>query len=165
MQTFYFLSLLQKLAAPKEFMLGEEQLAALIDADGSETFLNPFLGHTTGIDPLDNITESPLRATLPESTLPVFPRSQMEPTMTRLSMLLAATLLAGCAAHAVPKLVYVSSASVVYEGRDIENGDEGLPYAGVSQAPYADSKVAAEKDVLAAHDSATLKTCAPTRAT
>ena len=55
MQTFYFLSLLQKLAAPKEFMLGEEQLAALIDADGSETFLNPFLGHTTGIDPLDRI--------------------------------------------------------------------------------------------------------------
>lgn len=55
MQTFYFLSLLQKLAAPKEFVLGEEQLAALIDADGSETFLNPFLGHTTGIDPLDRI--------------------------------------------------------------------------------------------------------------
>ena len=55
MQTFYFLSLLQKLAAPKEFMLGEEQLAALIDADGSETFLNPFLGHTTGIVPLGRI--------------------------------------------------------------------------------------------------------------
>jgi sterol-4alpha-carboxylate 3-dehydrogenase (decarboxylating) len=68
-------------------------------------------------------------------------------------------VLAGCAAHAVPKLVYVSSASVVYEGRDIENGDEGLPYAGVSQAPYADSKIAAERLVLA-HDSLSLATCA-----
>jgi sterol-4alpha-carboxylate 3-dehydrogenase (decarboxylating) len=42
----------------------------------------------------------------------------------------------------------VSSGSVVYEGRDIENGDESLPYARTSQAPYADSKIAAEKEVL-----------------
>ncbi len=55
MQTFYFLSLLQKLAAPKEFMLGEDQLEALFGADGKEVFLNPFLGDTTGIDPLDKI--------------------------------------------------------------------------------------------------------------
>jgi len=45
--------------------------------------------------------------------------------------------------------VYISSGSVVYEGRDIENGDESLPYSSVSQAPYADSKIAAEKYVLA----------------
>ncbi|MDH3728846.1 MAG: NAD-dependent epimerase/dehydratase family protein, partial [Myxococcales bacterium] len=41
------------------------------------------------------------------------------------------------------------SGSVVYEGKDIENGDESLPYSSVSQAPYADSKIAAEKYVLA----------------
>lgn len=66
----------------------------------------------------------------------------------------------GCRAASVPRLVYVSSASVVYEGRDIALGDESLPYAGTSQAPYADSKIAAEKDVLAADDPRGLRTCA-----
>ncbi len=58
-------------------------------------------------------------------------------------------VLAACRKHGVRKLVYVSSASVVYEGRDIEGGDETLGYSQVSQAPYADSKIAAEKLVLA----------------
>jgi sterol-4alpha-carboxylate 3-dehydrogenase (decarboxylating) len=48
----------------------------------------------------------------------------------------------------VDKFVFVSSASAVYEGKDIENGDESLPYSRVSQAPYADAKIAAEKKVL-----------------
>lgn len=65
-------------------------------------------------------------------------------------------VLAGCRDHAVKRLVYVSSASAVYEGRDIENGDESLPYSSISQAPYADSKIAAEKEVLAANGSALL---------
>lgn len=60
------------------------------------------------------------------------------------------SVLAACQAAGVPKLVYVSSASAVYEGRDLENGDESLPYSTISQAPYADSKIAAEKKVLAA---------------
>jgi sterol-4alpha-carboxylate 3-dehydrogenase (decarboxylating) len=60
-------------------------------------------------------------------------------------------VLAACRAEKVPRLVYVSSASAVYEGRDIEDGDESLPYSSISQAPYADSKIAAEKKVLAAH--------------
>jgi nucleoside-diphosphate-sugar epimerase len=56
-----------------------------------------------------------------------------------------------CRAHRVPRLVYVSSGSVVYQGENIENGDESLPYASRSQAPYADTKIAAEKLVLAAN--------------
>ena len=68
-------------------------------------------------------------------------------------------VLAGCAAHGIDKLVYVSSASVVYEGEDIEAGDESLPYARASQAPYADSKIAAEKLVLRSNGP-TLATCA-----
>jgi sterol-4alpha-carboxylate 3-dehydrogenase (decarboxylating) len=68
-------------------------------------------------------------------------------------------VLAGCREHGVGRLVYVSSASVVYEGRDIENGDESRPYTRFSQAPYADSKVAAEKEVLAASGD-DLVTCA-----
>jgi sterol-4alpha-carboxylate 3-dehydrogenase (decarboxylating) len=58
------------------------------------------------------------------------------------------------------RFVYVSSASVVYQGADLENGDESLPYTFRSQAPYADSKIAAEKDVLAANQADGLRTCA-----
>jgi sterol-4alpha-carboxylate 3-dehydrogenase (decarboxylating) len=58
---------------------------------------------------------------------------------------------AACKEHKIPKLVYVSSGSVVYEGKDIENGDESLPYSSISQAPYADSKIEAEKEMLAAN--------------
>jgi len=68
-------------------------------------------------------------------------------------------VLGACRAHGVGRLVYLSSASVVYEGRDIEGGTEDLPYARVSQAAYADSKIAAERLVLAAND-AELATCA-----
>jgi nucleoside-diphosphate-sugar epimerase len=60
----------------------------------------------------------------------------------------------------VPKLVYVSTASAVYEGKDIENGDESLPYAAKSQAPYADSKIAAEREILAANGQRGVLTCA-----
>ena len=52
----------------------------------------------------------------------------------------ARNVLAGCRKHAVPRLVYVSSASVVYEGNDIEHGDENLPYARSFLAPYAETK-------------------------
>lgn len=69
-------------------------------------------------------------------------------------------VLKACQDHGVPRLVYVSSASAVYEGRDIRDGDEGLPYSRVSQAPYADSKIAAEKLVLAANGEAGVSTCA-----
>jgi nucleoside-diphosphate-sugar epimerase len=65
-----------------------------------------------------------------------------------------------CWRHRVPRLIYVSSASAVYEGRDIENGDESLPYARISQAPYADSKIAAEREVLAANGQRGVATCA-----
>jgi nucleoside-diphosphate-sugar epimerase len=60
----------------------------------------------------------------------------------------------------IKKLVYVSTASAVYEGEDIENGDESLPYSRRSQAPYADSKIAAEREILAASGQRGVLTCA-----
>lgn len=69
-------------------------------------------------------------------------------------------ILEACKANGVQRLVYISSASVVYEGRDIENGGESLPYCSVSQAPYADSKIEAEKSVLAADGDGPTRTCA-----
>jgi sterol-4alpha-carboxylate 3-dehydrogenase (decarboxylating) len=56
-----------------------------------------------------------------------------------------------CRTHDIRRLVYVSSASVVYEGKDLEAGNESLPYARNSQAPYADTKIEAEQLVLAAN--------------
>lgn len=53
-----------------------------------------------------------------------------------------------CRRVGIRKLVHISSASVVYEGRDIEDGDETLPYAEASMSAYVDSKIAAEQRVL-----------------
>jgi nucleoside-diphosphate-sugar epimerase len=72
----------------------------------------------------------------------------------------ARSVLRACWQARVDKLVYVSTASAVYEGKDIENGDETLPYARRSQAPYADSKIAAEGEVLAANGQRGVLTCA-----
>ena len=69
-------------------------------------------------------------------------------------------MLQGARLNGVSRFIYISSGSVVYEGKDIENGDESLPYASVSQAPYADSKIQAEKVVLEANGKDGVATCA-----
>jgi sterol-4alpha-carboxylate 3-dehydrogenase (decarboxylating) len=62
----------------------------------------------------------------------------------------ARNVLAACREHGVGKLIYVSSASVVYAGQDIRNGDESLPYAETFPALYAETKAIAERELLAA---------------
>lgn len=69
-------------------------------------------------------------------------------------------ILRACQELGVKKLVYVSSASAVYEGNDILAGDESMRYSTISQAPYADSKIAAEKEILAANGKDGVATCA-----
>jgi nucleoside-diphosphate-sugar epimerase len=69
-------------------------------------------------------------------------------------------MLRAAKANGIKRFIYISSGSVVYEGKDIENGDESLPYASTSQAPYADSKIEAEKIVLAANGEGGVATCA-----
>jgi len=69
-------------------------------------------------------------------------------------------LLDACRDQGIGRFVYVSSASAVYEGHDIENGDETMPYSSITQAPYADSKIEAEKHVLSADTEGGLRTCA-----
>ena len=60
----------------------------------------------------------------------------------------------------VQKIVYISTASAVYEGKDIENGNEELSYSSISQAPYADAKIAAEKKLLADNGKNNIAICA-----
>ena len=69
-------------------------------------------------------------------------------------------VLRACQQAAVARLVYVSSASVVYDGHDIENGDESLPYATNFPAPYAETKRIAEEEVLKASGQHGVLTCA-----
>ncbi|KAJ7408173.1 Sterol-4-alpha-carboxylate 3-dehydrogenase, decarboxylating [Pitangus sulphuratus] len=50
------------------------------------------------------------------------------------------------------KLVLTSSASVVFEGTDIKNGSEDLPYARKPIDYYTETKILQEKEVLGAND-------------
>ncbi len=68
-------------------------------------------------------------------------------------------VLAACRRHGVGKLIYVSSASVVYCGQDIRNGDESMPYPSRFPALYAETKAIAERELLAASGEGLL-TCA-----
>lgn len=58
----------------------------------------------------------------------------------------------GCRDFGVRKLVYTSTPSVVFNGKDIAGDNESLPYGQDIPCPYPTSKVIAEKAVLAADD-------------
>lgn len=60
-------------------------------------------------------------------------------------------VIAACKKHGVRKLVYTSTPSVVHSGGDIENGNESLPYPRHFDAYYPQSKMIAEKAMLAAN--------------
>ena len=59
-------------------------------------------------------------------------------------------ILNACRAEGVGRLVFTSSASVVFDGTDLEGVDESAPYADASLSPYARTKAEAEQRVLAA---------------
>lgn len=68
-------------------------------------------------------------------------------------------VLAACQRHGVPRLVYTSSPSIVFDGNDMEGVDESAPYAEHFEAHYPHTKMLAERAVLAAN-SPTLATVA-----
>ncbi len=68
-------------------------------------------------------------------------------------------VIAACRKHGLTKLVYTSTPSVIYGGRDIQGADESLSYPTRYQAHYPRTKAVAEQRVLAAND-ATLSTVA-----
>lgn len=72
----------------------------------------------------------------------------------------AVNVMDACRANKIKRLVYISSASAVYEGQDIRNGDETLPYSSISQAAYADSKIEAEKELLSMSGTDGVNVCA-----
>lgn len=68
----------------------------------------------------------------------------------RTNVLGTRALLAGCQAHRVPRLVYTSTPSVVYNGQDLAGADESLPLTTRCPSPYPLTKAIAEREVLAA---------------
>lgn len=65
-----------------------------------------------------------------------------------------------CLANRVAKLVFTSSPSVTFDGRDQCGVDESVPYARRWLAHYAHTKALAEQAVLAANRQGSLLTCA-----
>jgi len=60
-------------------------------------------------------------------------------------------VLAACRAAGVPRLVYTSSPSVVFNGGDLAGVDESAPLCTAAPCAYPTSKAAAERLVTAAH--------------
>jgi nucleoside-diphosphate-sugar epimerase len=60
-------------------------------------------------------------------------------------------VIAACFMNGIGKLVYTSTPSVVHAGRDIEGGNESLPYAEHFSAHYPRTKCIAEQRVLHAN--------------
>ena len=60
-------------------------------------------------------------------------------------------VVAACRSHHISKLVYTSSPSVVFDGSDVEGGNESIPYPASYEAHYPATKAVAERLVLAAN--------------
>jgi nucleoside-diphosphate-sugar epimerase len=60
-------------------------------------------------------------------------------------------VLAACRRHAIGRLVYTSSPSVIFDGRDMEGVDESVPYPSHYEAAYPQTKALAEQAVRAAN--------------
>ncbi len=60
-------------------------------------------------------------------------------------------VIAACQQCGINRLIYTSSPSVVFNGRDMEGVDESVPYPTHYEAPYPKTKALAEQRVLAAN--------------
>lgn len=77
----------------------------------------------------------------------------------RTNVLGTENVIEACRLHEVKGLIYTSSPSVIFNGRDMEGVDETVPYPRQYHAWYPQTKAEAEKSVLRANDS-TLATVA-----
>ena len=72
----------------------------------------------------------------------------------RANVVATENVLEACRTHAIPKLVYTSTPSVVHPGGDVEGLDESAPVADRFESPYPATKAIAEAKVLAANGAA-----------
>jgi nucleoside-diphosphate-sugar epimerase len=69
----------------------------------------------------------------------------------RANVLGTANVLTACRHHGIARLVYTSSPSVVFDGRDMAGVDESAPYPAHYEAAYPRTKAEAERMVLRAN--------------
>lgn len=69
----------------------------------------------------------------------------------RTNVLGTRSVLEGCRTHGVQRLVYTSTPSVVYNGRDLAGADESLPLTTSCPSSYPLTKALAEREVLNAN--------------
>ena len=69
----------------------------------------------------------------------------------RTNVLGSRALLEGCLSHGVHRLIYTSTPSVVYNGRDFAGANESLPLTTDCPSPYPLTKAIAERELLAAN--------------
>ncbi len=70
----------------------------------------------------------------------------------RTNVLGTQNVIAACRRRHVPRLVYTSTPSVVFDGRDLRGVDESLPYPERHTSAYAATKALAEQVVIRAAD-------------
>ncbi|XP_060612252.2 sterol-4-alpha-carboxylate 3-dehydrogenase, decarboxylating [Anolis sagrei] len=80
------------------------------------------------------------------------PSSNNRELFYRVNYLGTKAVIEACKEAGVQKLVLTSSASVVFEGTDIKDGTEDLPYAKKPIDYYTETKILQEKEVLQAND-------------
>jgi nucleoside-diphosphate-sugar epimerase len=61
-------------------------------------------------------------------------------------------VISACRANGIARLVYTSSPSVIFDGRDVEGGNESLPYPSHYETHYPQTKAMAEQLVMAVDD-------------
>jgi len=69
----------------------------------------------------------------------------------RINVTGTANVIASCKAEGVRRLIYTSSPSVVFDGRDMEGVDESVPYPSHYEAFYPQTKAEAERLIIAAN--------------
>jgi 2-alkyl-3-oxoalkanoate reductase len=72
----------------------------------------------------------------------------------RINVVGTENVIGSCRAHGVRKLIYTSSPSVIFSGKDLEGVDESLPYPDHYEAAYPRTKAEAEKLVRKSNDGA-----------
>ena len=60
-------------------------------------------------------------------------------------------VIAACRHHGIRRLIFTGSPSVVFDGSDVEGGNESLPYPAQYEAHYPRTKALAERLVIAAN--------------
>ncbi|KAF8584633.1 hypothetical protein K439DRAFT_1616612 [Ramaria rubella] len=88
------------------------------------------------------------------------PEGETRQTLERVNVQGTRNVIEVAIAHGVPRLVYTSSASVIFDGSNLSNGNEDIPYCATPLDVYTETKAGGESLVLEADKRGGLRTVA-----